>query len=124
MFMAERALITDYITAYCRRYDECNNPFTRLVRDKLKTNPKGVFKEILGPYHKFKEKEIQWIDFVDRSILYTPKEGDRVCCSYFDDDLERLVDWECTFKEGNKETFTDTDGNIQNKHSFIYKLKN
>ena len=120
-FLANNYALTKYITAYTKRYNICTTPFYIFVSSKANKNPKGLFRDILGSNNKFACLEAKWLDYVDNTIFYTPKEGDNVYCSYFDEDKCELCEWRATFKSGTKDSFVDTFGNKHNDQTFVMK---
>jgi hypothetical protein len=89
---------------------------------KCKTNPKGMFGEVLGKNHKFKKAEEKWIRCVDDTINYVPQCGDKVYCCTFDRENCERVCFRTHFLEGTKEKFTDMGGNTFENLAFIKKI--
>lgn len=120
-FLAENYSLTDYIVAYMKHYNICNNPLYARVKSKANSSPKGLFKDILGSGHKFKELEKKWLEYVENSIDYIPERDDFVYCAFFDDKTCTLTEWISQFWEGTKEEFTDINGLVFNKQTFLRK---
>jgi hypothetical protein len=121
-FLADNFYMEKYVVAYTKRYDICCNPFYRTVKRKAEKNPKGLFSEILGSGHSFKKIEQKWLEYVEDTINYVPQKGDKVYCSYFDEERCAKVYWVTNFLEGTKKSFTDIDGTINDTQTFIKKL--
>ena len=121
-FLAENDALTKYIVAYTKRYNICYTPFYLNISKKAEKKPKGLFTDVLGSGHKFKKIEQKWLEYVERSIDYEPQKGDRVYCSYFDEERCAKVYWQTDFLEGTKECFTDMDGTINDAQTFVMKV--
>lgn len=120
-FLAMNYSITEYIIAYRKRYDTRYKPLYPTIRIVANNKPKGLFEDVLGTVHKFKDLEKKWIKYVDDSICYKPKCGDFVYCSFLDDKTYDVVSCVCQFWEGNKEEFIDINGDTHNCHTFFRK---
>lgn len=120
-FLAENYSLIDYIIAYRKRYNICNTPLYTRVKTRANNNPKGLFKDILGSGHKFKELENKWLEYIENSIDYKPEQGDFVYCVFFDNKTCTLTKWISQFWGGTKEEFTDVNGNLSNKQTFLRK---
>ena len=121
-FLAENDALTKYIVAYTKRYNICYTPFYLTVNNKAEKNPKGLFTDILGSGHKFKKIEQKWLEYIEDTIDYTPQTGDKVYCSYFDEENCCKVYWETDFLEGTKDCFTDMGGTINDTQTFVKRL--
>lgn len=119
-FLGKNFQLENYIKAYRKRYNSMDS-FLTIIGSKAKTKPNGLFKDILGTGHGFKKLEERWIEYVDKTINYTPKCGEKVYCCYIDDECTK-VEWLTEFLEGTKECFTDMGGNINNKQTFVSKI--
>lgn len=120
-FLGDNFLITDYLSACRKRYSSMDSLFDILFL-KCKTNPKGMFGEVLGKNHKFKKAEEKWIRCVDDTINYVPQCGDKVYCCTFDRENCERVCFRTHFLEGTKEKFTDMGGNTFENLAFIKKI--
>lgn len=123
-FLAENFSLTKYIIAYTKRYNICHTPFYTIVKSKAKTNPKGLFSDVLGSGHKFHKLEEKWIEYVENSINYIPEKGDYIYAAYFDETTCVLISWVSQFDNGDKKEYTDTNGNFHNKQTFVRKATN
>ena len=121
-FLADNFSLAKYTIAYTKRYNICYNPFHLNISKKAEKNPKGLFTDILGSGHCFKKLEQKWLEYIEDTINYKPQTGDKVYCSYFDEENCVKVDWITDFLEGTKECFTDMGGNINDKQTFVKKL--
>lgn len=123
-FLADRFYLTDYIIAYTKRYNICLRPFYRTVNAQANRNPKGLFSDILGSGHKFKELEQRWIEYVDDTINYFPKENDKIYCAYLNEKTYDIVSWIDTFGSGTKEEYiSKIDNKVHNEQTFVRKLQ-
>jgi hypothetical protein len=52
-----------------------------------------------------------------------PEQGDFVYCAFFDEKTCNLTQWVSQFWEGTKEEFTDINGEISNKQTFLRKAR-
>lgn len=121
-FLADNEALIKYILAYTKRYNICYMPFYLTVNKKANKNPKGLFIDILGSGHSFKKLEKKWVEYVEKTINYIPQKGDKIYCSYFDEERCAKVYWITDFLEGTKECFTDMDGTINDTQTFVKKL--
>lgn len=121
-FLADNFALEKYIIAYTKRYNITYNPFHINVKRKAEKNPKGLFIDILGSGHSFKKLEQKWLEYIEDTINYTPQCGDKVYCSYFDEERCAKVYWITDFLEGTRECFTDMGGTINDTQKFIKKL--
>lgn len=118
-FLANNFSLEKYIVAYTKRYDVCHTPFLSRIRSKANSNPKGLFTDVLGNCHKFKELEKKWIEYVDNSINYVPAKGDFIYVSFYDEEHCCLTSWVDQFWEGTKERYTNVNGDVEDKHTFV-----
>ncbi len=121
-FLADNFSLEKYIIAYSKRYNVSNYPFHINVKIKASKNPKGLFTEILGSGHCFKKLEHKWLEYIEDTINYIPQTGDKVYCSYFDEERCAKVYWITDFLEGTKDSFTDMGGVINDTQTFVKKL--
>ena len=121
-FLADNFSLEKYIIAYTKRYNICNNPLHVYVKRKAEKSPKGLFSEVLGSGHRFKKLEQKWLEYIEDTINYKPQTGDKVYCSYFDEERCAKVYWITDFLEGTKESFTDMGGVINDTQTFVKKL--
>lgn len=121
-FLADNYMLSKYIVAFTKRYDLCRTSFYLTVKRKADKNPKGLFTDILGSGHKFKNLEDKWIEYIADTIDYIPQCGDKVCCSYFDETSYTKVEWITYFLQGTKDCFTDMGGVTNDKQTFVKRL--
>lgn len=122
-FLADNDMLSKYIVAFTKRYDICHTPFFVTIKRKANKNPKGLFTEILGSGHKFKDFEKKWIEYIADTIDYVPQCGDKVYCSYFDENTSTKTWWTTYFLQGTKDCFTDMGGVINDKQTFVKRLE-
>lgn len=121
-FLAKNFSTTKYILAYQKRYDSCVLPMIQTLTAKANKKPKGMFSEILGSAHPFKALERMWLDYVDKTINYEPKENDVVECVFFNENTYERHSATTRFASGNKYEFTDIGGTTYKNHILLKKI--
>lgn len=121
-FLAKNFSTTKYILAYQKRYDSCVLPMMQTLTAKANKKPKGMFTDILGSAHPFKVLENMWLDYVDKTINYEPKENDVVECVFFNENTYNRNSVTTIFKSGNKYEFTNISDEIYKDYILLKKV--